>query len=96
MDVNKKFELKVENGEVIASVDTNQDGEKVLTARLVLTEAVQEALQRQSAVEGVKSASIKFSGNKLTLEVDTDKDGEKVLTLELDLFEVVDETGLLK
>lgn len=96
MSEQKKLGLKFEDGKVIAQVDTNQDGEAALTAKLHVSEAIQEAFQKGGAVEGVKVVGFKFELTKLKLQLDSDKDGQPVLDLELDLSEAVDESGLLK
>ena len=93
---NKKLEFKVENSILHIGVDPNQDGQKVLTAKLHLSEAIQEAFKKGVPVEGAKVVSFEFKLTKLVLMIDTDQDGEPLLELEIDLAEVVDEIGLMK
>ena len=94
--MNNKLNYEVKDNALSVGLDANQDGQNSLNLKLQLSEAVQEAFAKGVAVEGVKSASIKFEGSKLVLVVDTDKDGEALLNLEVDLFEAIEETGVLK
>lgn len=91
-----KFDVSVEGDVLVLGLDSNEDGEKVLEAKLHLNEALQEAFKKGDAVEGVKVVDFKFSLTKLTVSIDTDKDGEKLLELTIDLAEAIDETGVLK
>jgi len=91
-----KVKYVVQDSNLKVSLDANEDGVASLDLTLNLSEALQEAFNKEAAVEGVQTASIKFEGSKLVLIVDTDKDGEPLLTLELDLFEAIEETGILK
>ncbi len=93
---NKKFDVKFEGDKLELGLDMNQDGEKLLKAKINLSEAVQEAFKKGAAVEGVKSATVSFSGTKLIVKVDTDKDGEALMDLELNLMEALDEAGVMK
>lgn len=93
---NKKFNVKFEGEELVAGLDLNQDGEELLKLKLKVNEAIQEAISRGEAVEGVKLVDFSFQLTKMVLKLDTDKDGEHLLELEIDLAEVLDETGLMK
>lgn len=86
-----KVKLKVEEGAVLFSVDSNEDGQDSIKIKLNLGEAVQEAFQREESIEGAKIVDFKFSFTKLQLKIDTDRDGENLLELELDLGEIFDE-----
>ena len=91
---NKVVDLAVKDGALSLGVDSNRDGEKVVTLKLHLSEAVQEAFNRSEALEGVKLVSLSFTTDgKMALKLDTDKDGEELLTLTVDLSEVADEIG---
>ena len=92
----KKFEIGMKDGAFVAKVDSDQDGIPVIDAKVNINEAIQEAFQRQDAVEGVKVLDFSFTGTMLVLKLDTDKDGEKVLELNINLMEGLDETGILK
>ncbi len=98
MEENKKFEVEFADNKLQMSLDTNQDGEKLMKASVYLSEAIQEALQRKDsvAIEGAKVVSFDFNLTKLVVKIDTDKDGEPLMELEIDLAEALDETGLLK
>ena len=87
----KAFEFKVEDGAVSFGVDSNKDGEKAISGKLNLGEAVQEAIEKGEAIEGLKVVDFKFGLTKLTFKIDTDRDGENVLEFSLDLGEVADE-----
>ena len=88
---NKKFNFEVKDGKLSFGVDPNADGENVVSGNLHLSEAIQEAVDRGEAVEGVKVVDFSFNGSKLVLKVDSDKDGEVLLDLEIDLGEAFDE-----
>lgn len=88
---HKTFDVKVEDGALVLGLDPNKDGEDVLKAKVYLSEAVQEAMNRSAPVEGVKVVSLSFENSRLKLKLDTDKDGEAVLDLELDLIEGFEE-----
>lgn len=91
MSEKNAFEFGIENGELVLSLDTNKDGEPVVTLKLNLSEAVSEAFARGNSVEGVKLVSLGFEGAKLKLALDTDKDGERLVELVVDLSELADE-----
>ena len=91
-----KFDFEIKDNQLIATGDSNEDGQPVATIKLSLNEAVQEAFSKGEAVEGVKVADVKFTGTQLIVSVDTDRDGEKLLDLTIDLAEALDESGLLK
>ena len=91
-----KFEVAVEGTQLKLSLDTNEDGQKLMSLNLNMSEAVAEAFKKGVAIEGAKLVDFKFLGTKLVLALDTDKDGEKVLELEIDLMEALDETGVMK
>ena len=98
MEENKKFEVEFADNKLQMSLDTNQDGEKLMKASVYLSEAIQEALQRKDsvAIEGAKVVSFDYNLTKMVVKIDTDKDGEPLMELEIDLAEALDETGLLK
>lgn len=93
---NKKFDVSFENNELNLSIDLNQDGDKLMKAKLSLSEAIQEAFKKGAAIEGAKVVSFEFNLTKLVVKIDTDKDGEPLLELEIDLAEALDEVGVLK
>lgn len=88
------FDYEVKEGHFRATIDTNKDGQPVVSMGLNLSEAIQEMIKRGTAVENVKVVGFKFMGTKMVLKLDTDKDGEHVLDLEIDLLEAADEIGL--
>lgn len=91
-----KVNYKVQDNSLQVGLDANEDGQNSLTLKININEAIAEAFKKGAAVDGVKSASIKFEGSKLVLIVDSDKDSEQLLSLEADLFEAIEETGVLK
>ena len=98
MSEAKKFDVEFKDNQLCLGLDTNQDGEKLLNAKISLSEAIQEALQRKESVkvEGAKIVEFEFKLTKLVLKVDTDQDDEDLLELEIDLAEALDEVGVLK
>lgn len=72
-------------------VDVNMDGEPVLKASLNVNEAIQEAIQKGVAIEGVSIVAFEFEGSKLKLAIDSDMDGDSLLKIEIDLMEAFDE-----
>ena len=88
---NKAFDFKVEDGALVMALDPNKDGEPVMKAKVHLSEALQEAMNRSEPLEGVKVVSLSFENSKLKLKLDTDKDSEPVFELELDLIEGFEE-----
>ena len=93
-----KGNVKFEDGKLIAGLDTNEDGENVLTAKLNLNEGLQEALGRvlkggegEKIVVDAKKVELEFGIGGLKLLVDTDGDGEKLLELDVSLTEAADE-----
>jgi len=88
---NKKFDFEIKEGSLHASVDMNQDGEKLMKIKLNLTEAIQEAFAKGEAIKDVKVVDFKFELTKLKLKLDTDKDGEELMEIEIDLAEAFDE-----
>jgi len=88
---NKVVDFSVDGGVLKLGVDPNKDGQKVVTLKVVLSEAIAEAFSRGKAVDGAKLVDFGFNGSSLQLKLDTDKDGEHLLELEIDLSEVVDE-----
>lgn len=96
--MSKVFDVKVEGGNIKATLDPNKDGQSVLDLDLSLSEGLQESIQRKESVkiEGAKVVDVEFNYTKLSLVLDTDQDGEKLLKLNLDLTELLDEAGLLK
>lgn len=96
-ELPKKFGLKIKDGVVSATIDTNQDGENLVEANIYLDEAAQELFQRGEKVEGQGLYKFTLDPLKgLMIELDTDKDGQKCGDFKLNLFEGVDEAGLLK
>lgn len=91
-----KTDFKIADNKLVASFDSNEDGEPVATLNLELNEAVQEAFSKGEKVEGVKVADVKFTGTQLVVTVDSDQDGENLLSLTIDLAEALDESGVLK
>lgn len=91
-----KLVFDVKDNHLVLGLDADKDGVKSLDLKLSLTEAVQEAFAKGTAVEGVKSASIRFEGMSLVIVIDTDKDGEALLTFTANLPEGIKETGILK
>lgn len=91
-----KIKYDIQENNLVIGLDANEDGQNSLEVKLSLSEAIQEAFKKGVAVEGVKSATVKFEGTKLIVVVDSDKDGEALLTLSADLFEGLEETGALK
>ena len=91
MSKTKVLDFEVKDGNLILGVDSNKDGENVVSLRLKLSEAVEEAIARGKPIEGVKAVSLEFKGTKLLLKVDTDRDGEQLLEIEIDLGEAFDE-----
>ena len=83
--------MKIEDGKISFEIDTNKDGEAAVAGSLNLTEAIQEAVARGEAVEGVKVVDFKFELTKLKLKLDSDKDGQELMELVIDLGEVFDE-----
>jgi len=93
---NKKFEVGFADNKLNLSLDLNQDGDKLMTLKLNLSEAIQEVINRGDKVDGVKLVAFDFSLTKLKLTLDTDQDGEALMELEIDLAEALDEIGLIK
>jgi len=92
----KKFDVGFEDNKLNLSLDTNQDGEKLMTLKINLPEAVQEAFKKGEEIEGQKVVNFKMSSKGLELSMDSDKDGEPSIELQVNLMEAVDEAGLLK
>ena len=88
-----KADLKIEEGKLVVSADLNEDGQPVLTAKINLSEGLEEAFKKGEAVEGVKLVDVKFEMTKLKVVLDTDKDGEQLLELDIDLAEAFDEAS---
>lgn len=88
------LDYEVKEGHFRASVDTNKDGQPVVSIGLNLSESIQEMIKRGEAAENVKVVGFKFMGTKMVLKIDTDRDGEHVLDIEVDLLEAADEIGL--
>lgn len=91
-----KVNYKVQDNNLQVGLDANEDGQNSLTLKINLSEAIKEALKKGAAVEGVKTATIKFEGLKLIVVIDSDKDGVPLLTVEADITEAIEETGILK
>lgn len=86
-DVKMEFkENKFEFG-----LDSDNDGVKSLEGVLNLSEVVAEAFKKGTKVEGVKTASIEFSGMEVHIKIDTDKDGEPAFIFKANLPEGFDE-----
>lgn len=94
----EKFGVSFEDNKLNLSLDPNADGQNVLIAKIHLSEAVQEALQRDESIQidGAKVVDFAFQGAKLMLKLDTDQDGQGVLELEIDLMEALNEVGVVK
>ncbi len=91
-----KFNVEVKDKTINLGLDTNQDGENVLTAKVHMDEALSELLKKDGvSLEGAKLVAFKFNLTKLSLTIDTDRDGEPMLELEIDLGEALEESGLL-
>lgn len=88
---NKKFDVKFENGNLSFGLDSNQDGQKSISGKLFLNEAIQEVIAKGTAIEGAKVVDFRFELTKMVLIIDTDKDGERLMELEIDLGESIDE-----
>jgi hypothetical protein len=88
-----KASLEIEDGALVAGLDFNEDGEKLLEAKVYLSEGLEEAFKREEAIEGAKVVEAKFVGTKLMIVLDTDKDGEKMLEVMIDLAEGFDEAS---
>lgn len=96
MSEHKKFEVEAKDGKVVLSLDTNQDGEKVLDLKIQLGEAAQELLKRGEKIEGAKKVDFSLSAQGLVMKVDTDQDGESVIELNANFMEALDEAGVIK
>lgn len=88
---NSIMNFDIEGDKLNIDIDSNKDGEKVVRLTLNITEAIQEAVARGTAVDGAKIASFEFQGSKLVVAIDSDKDGEPLLALDIDLMEAFDE-----
>jgi len=94
-----KSSIKVEGGNIVAGLDTNQDGENSLSLKLSINEAIQEGLaalkkgEKKEVSVDAKKVDIVFEGSTIKLKIDTDGDGESLLELELDMVEVLDEAA---
>ena len=73
------------------ATDLDQDGKKSFIAKLVLTESIQELINKGGKVEGVKAVRMEFIDGVLMLNVDTDQDGENSFYMQLDVNEGYDE-----
>lgn len=92
-----KVKISVENNQILIDVDTNQDGQSVVSAKLDLPEALQEAMKsgdQPVVVDG--KLKLAFEEGKLKLSFDSNQDGEAAAMVDLDLAEAVDESGLLE
>lgn len=92
-----KGNVKYKDGKLVAGLDTNEDGENLLTLKLNVNEAIQEALDKLSKGEeskvalDVKKVELEFGVGGMKLKVDTDQDGEHVLEVDLSFSEAIDE-----
>ena len=93
---NNKFDVDFKDGNLELGLDLNQDGDKLLVAKINASEAIQELMKKGGKVEGAKVVDFSFDGSKLSLMLDTDQDGEQLLELQLDLMEALDESGIMK
>lgn len=91
MEEKKALSLDMQGEKVVISVDSNKDGENVVTLTLSAKEALGELLGKGKKIDGAKVAAFEMSGTKLRLAVDTDQDGEVLLDVVVDLKEVFDE-----
>src|SRR5690606_8845272 len=92
-----KVNVGVENNQILVDVDTNEDGQSVVSAKLDLPEALQELMKsgdQPVVVEG--KLELKFEEGKLKLSFDSNQDGEASAMVDLDLAEAVDESGILQ
>ena len=96
MDEIKNFEANFEDGQLKMHVNSNRDGEKLLSVKVDLNEGLQEILKRGDKLEGAKLVGFEFAFDKIKIQLDTDQDGEKLLELELSLAEALDESGLME
>ena len=65
---NKVVTYGFTEGVLDLSVDANKDGDHVLNLKLDVNEAVEEAINKGTAIEGVSVADFKFEGSKLITE----------------------------
>lgn len=91
-----KIDVDAENKNVSIGYDHNEDGEPSAKLSLNVGEAIQEAIQKGTALEGVQAVSVSFEYPKVYISVDTDRDGEKSIVFEADIAEAIDESGVLK
>lgn len=90
-DEIKAYSFGVKDGNLEFGIDSNKDGKNVISGKIMLSEAMQEAFSKGTAVAGVKTVDVKFDLTKLKITVDTDRDGEPLLELEVDLAEAFKE-----
>jgi hypothetical protein len=95
-----KGKVEIQGGSIVASLDTNEDGQPVMTAKIHLGEGAEEILAKLKKGEAtsveVDAKSVKFDFDPLggmTLIIDTDKDGDPSAEVNLSLVEAVDEAG---
>lgn len=95
---NKKVDVKMDMTSLVVTVDTNQDGQPVMTLNLSMAEALGEAMaafkkgDKPAPVNlDAKAVEVKFEGSKLVITIDSDRDGEKLATISIDLAEAFDE-----
>jgi translation elongation factor EF-1beta len=93
---NKKFEVKFKESKLELSLDTNQDGQKLVYIKVNMNEALQETMNRGDKIEGAKLVSFEFGLKGLKLKLDTDQDGEELLEMNIDFMEAIDEAELAK
>lgn len=91
-----KYNIGVEGETLKVGLDLNEDGQEVVTLKLSLKEAVQEAFTKGGKIEGVKVVDFRFELTQLVLKIDSDQDGETLAEIRIDLAEAIDEAGVLK
>lgn len=94
-----KANVEFKEGVLVAGVDMNEDGENMISLKVNMKEAMEEAFAKlkkgesSSVVLDVKKVELKFDMSGMKLLVDTNQDGEAAIELEVSLTETVDEVG---
>ncbi len=83
--------ITVKDGKAEYKLDTDKDGTPSISAKIDLSEALQELISKGKSIEGAKVANISFSGTSLSVKIDTDKDGENSFEFNVNLIEAFDE-----
>ena len=92
-EIFMKVNYEVKDNALNVGLDSNEDGQNSVSLKVNLSEALGEAFQKGTAVEGAKVVEVKFELTKLKVVLDTDKDDENLLELEIDLAEAFDEVS---